>query len=244
MDMIKKILKDVKKGENLDVYINILVASVLTLLNLIGIGQSYSMSIALSVLALLSISNLANRSKLDDILEKTIKTQDLLLEEYPLTLKDDVQKSQELLLIGINLGRTIPTYYPMLENKLQAKDFKLKILVLDPEGSTSEIAVKRANRPVKPENHKFLIHSTLADVIGLKQKFSSQVEVRVIDYMLPFGAFVINLKQSNAVIYLEHYMYKVGNDMPKMMLYPKDEQWFRFYQQQVESLWNDAVEWK
>ena len=35
MDMIKKILKDVKKGENLDVYINILVASVLTLLNLI-----------------------------------------------------------------------------------------------------------------------------------------------------------------------------------------------------------------
>ena len=44
--------------------------------------------------------------------------------------------------------------------------------------------------------------------------------------------------------YLEQYLYKPKYDIPKMVFRrSEEEEWYNFFEQQYQALWNDAKEW-
>ena len=85
---LEKIWTDVRKGENIDLYITIIIGIVLAVANLFGVAPDKWLSpIILAVLALLAISNLGNRSKLEQLLEQK-KIENLFMENYPSNITD------------------------------------------------------------------------------------------------------------------------------------------------------------
>ena len=68
---LKRIWKDIRKGENIDLHITVAVAITLTVLNLVGLApQALVGPITLTVLSLLAITSLGNRYRLEHTLEK------------------------------------------------------------------------------------------------------------------------------------------------------------------------------
>ncbi len=242
--ILKQVLDDIRQGENIDLYLIVVIALPLVVLNLLGIALPTSQPVILGVLTLLAVSTLANRRKLETVVQKINQSiDDVLLKEFPDSWKRDFETANEVWLIGISLARTITTYYPLMQDKLKA-GAKIKVLIVSPVGLSHEILTQRVIRSVTPEYHRQVLNSSLTDLCKLKEIAPSNMEIRTIDFALPFGVLGVNLKSQEGVIYVEHYPYKAKVDVPKMVFRPQTKYWYEFYSEQIEALWQNSSEWK
>lgn len=245
MSFLNRIWRDVKHGENIDLYLTIIIAIIVTVLNILGITPPSTVAtITLAVLSLLAISSLGNRYRLERILEEGYQSLDsILLKKFPATLESDIEASKSLWIVGSNLGSTIPTLYSVLENKLKRGD-TVRILVIEPNSEASKLTTARIYRPMGAGQFDNVILSTLQLFNSLRKEDNRKLEVRTINFPIAVGFFAINPESANGIIYLEHYSYKSATDqIPKVVLRPRDGYWFDFYKEQLEQMWNSSTDW-
>ena len=107
MRMLQQIWNDIRQGENVDLYLTVLVALALVGMNIAGWApDSWLAPITLAVLALLAVSSLGNRHRLERVLQAE-STENLFLEEYPPDLRGDIRRAEELWLVGVSLTSTV-----------------------------------------------------------------------------------------------------------------------------------------
>lgn len=248
VNMINKlriIISDVKEGENIDLYLIVLISIPLAILNLLGIALTASGPVILSVLTLLAISTLVNRRKLESLVTKVNQTvDDVLLKELPENWTKDLIIAKDIWIIGINLARTITTYYPLLQEKIN-KNAKIKLILVSPDGYSQSILTKRIIRSVADDSNRAIILSSLTDLCKLKEIAPGNVEIRTIDFPPPFGVFGMDVDSPEGVIYIESYPFKSKHDdIPVMVFHQKEKFWYDFYYQQILSLWENSKEWQ
>ena len=76
--MLRHLWDDIRKGENIDLYLTIAAAVIFVVLNLVGVAStSFLAPLTLAVLGLLAITNLGNRHRMEELLAQkalTLKT--------------------------------------------------------------------------------------------------------------------------------------------------------------------------
>jgi len=144
VQFFKQILREIKRGENVDLYVTVLVALSIAALNLLGLApQSLIASITLTLLGLLAVSALENRHQFEELRQSFTKSiDDIFLKEFPATLDEDFDSGKEIWLIGVTLRSLVAGKYIRLEEKLR-KGHGIKILLVHPEGAAVEIASSR-----------------------------------------------------------------------------------------------------
>jgi hypothetical protein len=71
MKLLNKFWDEIKRGENIDLYLTVVASIILVILNLTGFAsQSLVAPLTLAVLGLLAISNLGNRYQIQSLIEK------------------------------------------------------------------------------------------------------------------------------------------------------------------------------
>ncbi len=240
MKILKQIWVDIRQGENIDVYLTIVGAIVLSALSLFGVSLGEKIAgVTLAVLALLAVNTLINRQKLDGLseLQTTIKW---FQEEYPGTVNDDIESAQELWLVGYHLETTFTKRAFTFEEKL-ARKATIKILLLDPDADVTRYANESLlypNTTVDEFNDR--IRKSLGLITQFSKDHPANVEVRLSSYPLPFGAYAMNINAPNGVMYIEIYKYKTKIKEPHFVLRRKDGTWFNLYRDQLNALWENA----
>ena len=243
MNFLNAIWQDVRQGENINSYIAIIVALGLSVANIFGLAsQSLLASITLAVLALLAITNLGNRHKLDKVILQQQSTE-YFLEKYPVGVSADMKSAKELWLAGYVLGRTLMDNLGIIEEKL-IKNEKVKVLLFDPQSDAMRHFSASLSFPINPEEMRKRINSSLETLKTLSQvakKHPGRLEVRLTDHPLFFGAYAMDINLPNGVMYIELYKYKGKvEDEPKLVLRKKDGHWFELYKEQLTAMWQDA----
>ncbi|MBE9156806.1 hypothetical protein IQ265_08180 [Nodosilinea sp. LEGE 06152] len=245
MEIIRRIISDIRKGENIDLYLFALAALALAILNGLGLASKTLIeSVTLALLGLLAAYSLGIRDRLNGINDKFTGTSNLLYEELPSNLRDaTISNSKELFIIGISLNRTIATFYSQLEQKLKDGQ-KIKILVVDPNGEAVKLIPQRIYRPISNQRLSDKISDTLLLTCSLHSKASDQIEIRTIDFPISFGCFASNIEMSDGSIYIEYYSYKTTRDLPCVVVSSrKNPYWYSVYKIEVLNLWNAGKEW-
>ena len=241
-EAIKRVWTDIKQGENIDLYLTVIISLVLACLNVFGIGQSKIGPITLAVLALLAFSSLANRRKLEETVDKLSRGQDVLLDHFPASREEDMIGAKELWLIGLTLNKTINSYYSRLYDKLNQGD-RIRVLLVNPQSPYSALVAQRKFSRDTPGEIKNYQELTLTKLCSLKKYFPKNIEIRTADYPPFFGALASDIKSIEGVIYIEQYSYQMDDDLPKLIFQQNDTRWFQFYSQQILKMWNDGDEW-
>lgn len=246
MKTLQRLWTDVRKGENIDLYLTIIVAIGIALLNIVGVAsQAVLAPITLAVLGLLAITSLGNRYRVERLYESLSSQQDsFFLETFPSKLQADFETATELWLVGVSLSRTVKTNYHLIERKLQ-QGHKVRVLLVHPEGVGIEMATSRnyTRRDVLIKSNDVL--STLKYLSDLKQVAPDCLEFRTIQNLLDYGAIAVNPNSINGIFYLENYPFRVVSDsLPKFVLGVKDGRWYEMYKQEMEHLWNEGIEWE
>ncbi len=242
------VIQDFKAGENIDLYLIVLVAIPLIVLNILGKALDSTGAAILAVLVVLAIAMLVNRKKLE-VIGNEIQNEhgySVLRKGLPENWIDDLKNANELWIFGINLARTITTFYPIIEEKV-LRGTKIKIMIVNPHGESQKILTKRLFRSVSPDSNKPIILSSLADLCRLKEKRQENVEIKTIDYVLPFGVFGMNLNSHDGIIYIENYPFKSKSDDAPVLIFHKsniyEQYWYDFYHHQIQQFWESSLPW-
>ncbi len=245
MRFLLRVWEDIKKGENVDLYVTVIIAIGLVILNLLGVANQTGIGpLNLVVLSLLAISILGNRYKVEEVLKNVTQTpESQFLEGYPASLGTDMEKARELWLIGFTLSRTIKTYYSLLEKKL-AKGDRIKVLLVHPHKTACEIAGMREYGRFDLTRTQVQIQGVLDDFCELRRIAPEKLEIRVVNYPLGFGGFAINPEAGSGVLYLEHYPFKApGGSIPKFVLHAHDGHLYELFKTEMQMLWQNGEVW-
>ncbi len=245
MSYLKRIWEDIRRGENIDLFITVLIAIGLAILNIAGVAPAALIApLTLAVLGLLAVATLGNRYKLEESLETLNRTHTgLFQEKMPASMENDLRNARDLWLVGVTLNRTLNTHYSALEQKLGRGD-TVRVLLVAPDGRGPEMLELREYKArYSTERIRHLIRDSLDDLCNLQQRFGG-LEVRVIDYPLSYGGVLVNPASSDGIFYLEHYPFKTpGGSMPKFVLEAKNGRWYTFFKLEIETIWENATPW-
>lgn len=248
MKFYQKIWKDIQAGENIDLYVTILISIVLVSFNLLGFVPTSSLtSINLAVLALVTITILGNRHRIETIKDSVneLINRESFLQEYPTSLLTDLEESQNIWLTGTHHSSTLTVHYPLFERSLK-KGGKLKALLVSPDGDAFKMTSMRFATKVSPEHERMRIIASLESLGELQKIAPERVEIRVIDFLLDYSSFLLNPESPNATIYLERYTFRTsgGSRKPKFVYRRKDGSWFDHVQTEIKNLWEAGTPYK
>lgn len=242
MKILQQVWEDIKHGENLDLYLTIVISITLTLLSLLSITPvNLLSSITLTVLVLIAISNLANRHKLDLILQKEI-AETLFLTDFPPNLKDDfASATKEVWLGGHNLGRTVVSFDSLIERSLR-HGCKVNVLLVHPNGSANKLVSEQTYGGIDEKEHATQVNLSITRLLRLAQRVTpGQLEIRLINFPISFGFFAFDIGGATGKLFLEHYSFRQQRDIPKFVLTPKNGYWFECFKNEILSMWESGV---
>lgn len=187
----------------------------------------------------LFIENLASNLA-DEIAAREVRE---VLSEIPHAHRDITLKSaKELWLIGVVLNKTVSANFALLQSKLR-QGSRIRVLLVKPEGISVSLIAKRKIHNVDAKEMKNYINLTLLTLYRLKQEFTDNLDIRIIDYPLTFGVIAADIKSSKGMIYVEYYSFKNAKEGPHLMLSVKDKPWYDYFSEQMVELWNASDEW-
>ena len=244
MKLLQRIWRDFRQGENIDLYLTVVLSIVLVVLNIVNVvPPAWTTPLTLAVLALLSFAMLGNRHRMQTILEKINARGELLLAEFPKDIVDNIEQAEELTILGVSLRRTLQLHYHRFQQKLQRGD-TIRVLLVDPDSPACDIAARREYAPTTPDDQRAAIRASLARLWELRQVVGGNLEIRVANHPLTFGAIVRDPDTTQGLFYLWHYAFKRRDaNRPKMVLRPADGDWYELFKEEIASIWDNATPW-
>jgi len=243
MKTLQQILDDIKQGENLDLYFTIVAALIVAGLNLFSATSPGLLnSLMLAIFAIIASSLVGNRHRLDEIKNRLGEVnKEIILEEYPDELKNELERANEIWVIGVHARSFLRHYHSTVENKLK-KGKNIRVLMVDPDGYATAMVAARNPGKLFVESEQAIIRANLSNFSDLKSLAPAKIQIRVIDDPLTYGAYIIDPDSRDGVIYMQRYSYQAGVT-PKFIYHPEN-QWFKFIKNEVQTLWNRSREWE
>jgi hypothetical protein len=245
MTVLERIFSDLRRGENIDLYVTLAAALVLVPLNVFGLvpGESIA-ALILALLGLVSVSLLGNRHRLDEVRNRLAAISvsgTTLVDEFPSDFRARMEEARDIWLIGTHHSAALTAYYQVFQN-LVKEGGRLRFLLIAPDGAAARMAAMRFPGNVEPDQESLRIKSSLKTISALRQTAPDYVEVRIIDFLVDYTAFVLDPSSPRAVIYLERSTYKTsgGSRKPKFVYKKGDIAWFGHISAEVDQLWDSA----
>jgi hypothetical protein len=225
----------------------------------------------LAVLALLATSEIIERYRRLNSIERTVKLSLAFLESRlaerpsalafftkPPSLDSYIQGAQQIDLCGVTLTSTINKQFGNLRERLQA-GAKIRILVVDPDPDSVALrmSAERSASPDDIEYHRVRLDATLREIQYLFKSWeesksiqtgsspAGSLAVKVLSYAPSFSILSFNAHRGNGVALVEVYPHKYGYKTPPTFdLTPKkDGDWYRYFVEQFDEMWEPAKPW-
>jgi len=241
----EKIWNQIRRGENIELYLLVTLTIVLIALDLTGFSKpEWLFSFTLAALALFAISLLGLRGQVERLREKLeVSTDDVFMMDYPEYMKKHIFSGKQILIIGIFLTTTMNEYQKQFE-KLIKNDYKINFLIINPKNtSLLEYSQQRSYSSTSAQINKIKILESLRRMCLLREKKSSNVDIRTIDYIPNLGFYGVDTDTKDGIIFVEHYGYKLEHDQPKFVLKPQDNEWYELFKKQMDLYWKSGEQW-
>lgn len=246
ISQFRRIVDDVRNGDNIENYIIILLALIIVILDIFNFASTDIISeITLAVLALIAFGRITDQRRIEEINIKISQiSQSRFLNKYPESLVEDMRTTPELWIFGITLSRTINNHYILFKQKLE-QGANIKILLVTPGSPATDMAAFRDRRERTQKVYDDAARQNLRDFCKLREQTNGNLEFRTINLLLSFGYYAMEPDATNGRIYVEHYAFKSeAGDVPKMLLTQTDGYVYEAYCAQLHRLWDQASEWQ
>ncbi len=234
-----RLVDDLKRRRNLDIYATIGVAILVSVLSALEVVPDDKVTaVVLAVLAIIAFNLLATR---EIVAEKSGRRSPPLYDDFAPDLIQKRNASTDVYLIGVSLSRTVETSFPALSRNLRAGG-KIRILLADPDASEAAIDARcQATRP-EIDDIRHEIRASLAHLAKLDKVRGGALEVRTTRSALKFGLNYLDVSKATAEMHIQLYSFRLeGESRPMLILRASDGEWFDCYRHQVEDLWDDSI---
>lgn len=253
----KQIWSDVSQRKNLELYISLGLAVIVLALDIFNAPVEAALNeIVLTVLALLIFGMIEDRRRdermgealrnVEVLLEKSLASdrigaEKFFVERLP-ALEPHLEKARHIQFCGVVKNRSIRNNMNLLVERLKS-GASIQVILVDPYGeSAKSIANPEDNFPLEMLQTKS--KATFDNLSWLAKLPTSRgsVELRYIDEGLLFTMSAVDVNEEDGIMFVEIYAQRyVEGKRPKMVLSrDQDGNWYDFYRDQFNLLWEDA----
>lgn len=241
----RQVLEDIKRGENVDLIITVVLALVIAILNGLGVASpGIVSSITLATLGLIAIGLLITRYRMEDIYNKADITNSIhFLAQKPSALASDLAKAKEVWMVGLIMrGTTFDNFYNFKGKVSQGA--KIRTLIANPNKVDLDNIAKRFSRAATAEQFRADFEQTINQYRQFRQAANKadNVQLRLLEFVPPFSLYVFPKAESGGVLYVEMYGYKSpSGSIPKFRVTEHDNpEWYKHFVSQFELMWQDS----
>lgn len=250
MRFLDGVFADLRAGKNLEVYLTLVVALVLLILDIFGFASTEALAAGtLATLALLAFSTLKNREQMQRLAEAAeqgmsgrLGADDFFWDEDRLG-QDDFKDADFIGVVGVTLSRTVRTHSLVFEDRLR-DEAHVRFMVIDPESPAPLQAIRRSQGVPSQSFYKSLLQPTIENVCMLATSASSRgtVELGLLPYIPSFGLVLIDPDRPHGRIIVEVYQHKTPAFSPTFELRntQQDARWYSFFREQFDLLWDSC----
>ncbi|MDP1807963.1 MAG: hypothetical protein Q8L35_00280 [Actinomycetota bacterium] len=230
---ISKAWNDTKTGENIDAYLTLVAAIVVSLLGLFGIVDIEKItSLTLGVLALLAYSSLKNRHQATDYIKSQLGLHFLFSNSSPVQ-EERLRIAKTISHNGITLVGSSNALLDVFKD-CAARGGEVKLVVIDPANVALDVAAQRFS---KYQDAKRLKREVQHSLDNLKSILGQNCKVRLLRAMAPFSLWIIDEDDNQGEIWLGLYPFR-GKTEPWLKILPgSNKKMFDFLVEQFKLLW-------
>jgi hypothetical protein len=256
LKFLEKVFQDIYKGQNLEIYLTLVVALALLLLDIFGIASTEAVAAGtLATLALLAFSTLENREQMQHLADTSTATQAVVEQvvsgkpkagdffwKRRRSLEGDLARARFIGIAGITLSRTVRDYLDDFEKRLQSGAC-VRFIVIDPASLAPRQVMLRSKGGVRDFFYADLVRTTIERICILTEldDSSGTVELGLLPYAPSFGLFLIDPHEAHGRIIVEIYQHKSLAFNPTFELNAqRDARWYKFFREQFDLLWESC----
>lgn len=250
---LRQVWHDISNGENLDTYVAIVVALVLTIASVFGYANTQVLFGGLfATLTVLLFGTLANRRNISQVRQSIgaiAVNRNLLSQLQPSTAHERrlIVGAKRLSVLGTSLFRFLPTYQYEIQEMLSAGG-TLRIVLSRPTDAVAQMVHLRSSSGAPADMHRDRIQSMIALVELWKRNIPiAHIELRMIESIAPYGITIIEPKSKAEAPYclVRLATFRTSSTTAPAINpdYMADRNWFDFYVAQFENFWEAAEEY-
>ncbi|MEM7537507.1 MAG: hypothetical protein AAF639_35380 [Chloroflexota bacterium] len=154
MNRLDRMMEEIKRGENIDLYSAVFLAVILNLLNFVyTVPDNFIIPLNMLILALISMSLLGNRHRIDELREQTKMQKDVFMTEFPKDLNNTLKNSDEFFIIGVDLNDTLKKNYALIIECIK-QHTNVKCILLNPMSEACTSATKLHLEPINVDTKR------------------------------------------------------------------------------------------
>jgi hypothetical protein len=250
MRYMREIIQDIRHGENIDIYITIIVALAIVILDLLGIAKpDVIISAVLLVLGLLAFSTLATRKTLESLggaiqgIKKPVSAKSILKsrDEYP-PFQVMLEKAHTICFVGTSSINIISQWGAFLyQEKIVKQGATVHFLVLDLDSPDTTLSVQTED--VRADIVRAL--SILKTMSTSQVSGGGKLDVKLSKYAPKFSMILIDPFEKTGKIYVEFIGYGLSpiHRRPHFEVNKtEDGDWYEYFLYQYQQIWDDAIQ--
>jgi hypothetical protein len=242
---LKQLWSDIQHGENVDLIVTVSLVLIISVLNALGIASvELVSSITLATLGLIAVGLLVTRYRLDEIRRKENSFNTVEFSgEKPVELTKVIGDAREIWMIGLTLRGTTTGYFHDFKKKAE-KGARFHVMIVNLDKINLEPMLRRFSRGGNAEQFKADFRQTLNQYkqIGMLSKNPDYVQVRLLDFVPSYSAYIFPHAGDGGIAYVEIFGYKSPRgSVPRFCISEKQNpEWYQHFVSQFEIMWNDA----
>ena len=257
--IFREFVADIKSGKNIDVYITILLNSVLAVLSLFELVPFHIFSaVVLGSMSWLILNALGEQKRNQEIslkLEKQLaslhsppKAKDFFSENYldnSERFRDAFGSAKELTVMGQGQARMIIGYGESIRQIL-ANGGKVKFILGDPDGKGTEMAVNRSLSVPKIEwirqEHWSAVQRLTA--YARNEGVKDALKIKFVDILFPYTLYGFDLSspENGKIFVWMTPLKKSSNYRAGFFLSAKnDDKWYTIFKEQFNLMWSTDI---
>jgi hypothetical protein len=159
-------------------------------------------------------------------------------------------------LCGATLTSTVNKQFSNLRERLR-QGAQVRVLIMDPDSLALQMSAHRSGTADDESYYRTRLEATFRDLEYLARGGSAprlpqespgqggRLEVRLLSYAPSFGLVSLDAGRSNGIAFVEIYPHKTFREQPSFDLTPqRDGQWYTFFVEQFEEMWDGARPWE
>ncbi len=248
MKLIKRIWEDINRGENIDLYLTVVVSIVVGIIGLFGFAKDQIASLTLAVLALLAFAGLKSRYQAEQLAIKLDRKSaaDISLDEIfyksPPALHDRLYKAKSIYHNGISLVGTSNSLLGAFSTCL-TNGGTVRLLIVDPESSGLEVAAQRFQKHQDYQRLKREVEHSLDNFESLNPSTQSNLHIHLMSAVPAYSIWIIDSNTPTAEVWVGLYSFRDEIEPWLHFLPQKDSEMFDFFNRQFEAMWQSSKKW-
>lgn len=246
MRLLSRIRADLSAGENLELYITVLLALTLAALGVFDVvGDKELVAATLATLALLATGTLVSRRRVEDLSELVraqrtgeVSAEDFFTKDKP-DLRQEVRAARDIRILGVTLSRTIRNIIDELQHGA-VDGAVIKVALIDPMTDAPAQAAARSTISGQPGVFDNRLRPTIDLLVELARTPGAEgrVEVRFLPFVPAFGLILLDPQRANGRIYVDVYSHKsAGGDAVFTLAPHRDAHWYPHFEAEFERVW-------